>query len=907
MFYNMIISPIETIVDWCFTIFYHFTSSYIGVIGAIFGVSLCINFLALPLYNIADSLQEKERKIARKLDYRVKRIKQGFKGDEQFMMLQEYYRQNNYHPLYVLRSSLSILIEIPFFIAAYHYLSHCSLLLGESFLFFKDLGAPDALFSFSLFGKKLVINILPILMTLINFVSGYIYTKEAPAKEKIQLYIVAILFLVLLYSSPSGLVIYWILNNLFSLVKNIVMKRKNPSKILYFILCGIFVFITVFLLLFADGLSNKIKLIFGLFTFVFIIAIFIIRILKKSKLIQQLVQNIGNCVDSKKTFPIFLFSAIGICFLLGLLIPANVIGSSPIEFSFLGETKSPLNYIWTCFCFFFGFCVIWPLTIYKMFGQRIKKSLPVLFLVLFVTGIFNIFIFKPNYGKLNYFFSLEDPTVLNFYPLLFIILPFVVLLAVVVIYSITIKYNRTSIISLLLVSVCVGEIALGSYKCMSIKKVYKQYVSSVVVSEKQNTFSAIYHLSRNKENVIVLFMDRCINSFFPVFLQDFPQYEKDFAGFVLYPNTISFGAATINGFPPLAGGYEYTPKNNSLRSNELLVDKHNEATLVMPKIFLDGGYDVTFTDPSWPNYELKGDLSAFDSYPQIHVSEEIGKYYANYLAEKNYSNNLEPDNICRKQIRNFCILQGLYPPIRVYFYKTINEVGKEDKNYLVNYSNLYYLDKLTDFDNENKTFTFIENETCHNPLWLDSEFELPVNDNYGYSGAYKYVNDNDLQAYEVNVASFIQISKFLKYLRDNNVYDNTRIIIVSDHGAPEQFAAFKDFSNPVIPSAFNPMFMVKDFNATQPLKIDNTFMTNADTLFFAIEGLAISNKNPFTGKVFETDKETAICGMFLNEQWNATYLKKSTQFDYSQASCYSIKDNIYDEKNWNRYIFKEKK
>lgn len=154
MFYNMIISPIETIVDWCFTIFYHFTSSYIGVIGAIFGVSLCINFLALPLYNIADSLQEKERKIARKLDYRVKRIKQGFKGDEQFMMLQEYYRQNNYHPLYVLRSSLSILIEIPFFIAAYHYLSHCSLLLGESFLFFKDLGAPDALFSFSLFGKN---------------------------------------------------------------------------------------------------------------------------------------------------------------------------------------------------------------------------------------------------------------------------------------------------------------------------------------------------------------------------------------------------------------------------------------------------------------------------------------------------------------------------------------------------------------------------------------------------------------------------------------------------------------------------------------------------------------------------------------------------------------------------------
>lgn len=143
--YCIIISPIETIVDWVFNFILNKIDSA-GVIGAVFGVSLAINFLALPLYNIADRLQEKERKIAKALEPRVKKIKKAFKGDEQFMMLSEYYRQNNYHPLYVLRSSLSILIEIPFFIAAYHYLSHNEALRGAGFWIFNDLGSPDNFF-----------------------------------------------------------------------------------------------------------------------------------------------------------------------------------------------------------------------------------------------------------------------------------------------------------------------------------------------------------------------------------------------------------------------------------------------------------------------------------------------------------------------------------------------------------------------------------------------------------------------------------------------------------------------------------------------------------------------------------------------------------------------------------------
>ena len=60
MLYNIIIAPIEIIVEWAFLFIYNRFST-LNVIFSIIGVSLVINFLALPLYNIADKLQEKER------------------------------------------------------------------------------------------------------------------------------------------------------------------------------------------------------------------------------------------------------------------------------------------------------------------------------------------------------------------------------------------------------------------------------------------------------------------------------------------------------------------------------------------------------------------------------------------------------------------------------------------------------------------------------------------------------------------------------------------------------------------------------------------------------------------------------------------------------------------------------
>ena len=134
--YYIFITPIEKILEW---VFYYFIKMDCSVFTAIFGVSIVMNFLALPLYRIADALQKKERDVVRRMEPMVQHIRKTFSGDERFMMLSTYYRQNHYHPLYVIRGSLSILITVPFFIAGYHFLSHCPELVGQKFWIFKEV------------------------------------------------------------------------------------------------------------------------------------------------------------------------------------------------------------------------------------------------------------------------------------------------------------------------------------------------------------------------------------------------------------------------------------------------------------------------------------------------------------------------------------------------------------------------------------------------------------------------------------------------------------------------------------------------------------------------------------------------------------------------------------------------
>ena len=220
LLFDLTIAPIQLWMASALEYAYKLTASY-G--WSIVLMSLVVNFIILPIYIQAERWQQNERKIKNSISEREKMIKRAFKGQERFAMISTLYRQAGYSPLLALRSSLGFFLQIPFFCAAYLYLSDLKELQGVSYLFIKNLGAPDHLISVGNYS----INFLPILMTVINLLSAFIYSEGLAKKDKIQLVGMALLFLVLLYDSPSGLVLYWTCNNIFSLIKNLIYKLSS--------------------------------------------------------------------------------------------------------------------------------------------------------------------------------------------------------------------------------------------------------------------------------------------------------------------------------------------------------------------------------------------------------------------------------------------------------------------------------------------------------------------------------------------------------------------------------------------------------------------------------------------------------------------------------------------------------
>jgi YidC/Oxa1 family membrane protein insertase len=227
--YYIFIFPLESGMKFVLTTAYGICQNY-GI--SIVVMSLAVNIVLLPLYYLAEYWQGKEREIKKKMEPEINKIKAAFTGEKRYYYINAIYKRFKYHPLYSIRVSFGFLIQVPFFIAAYHYLSHLEKLTGESFLFIYDLFAPDKLINFG----TVAINVLPIIMTAVNIFSSYIYTKNLGKNEKIQLWALALLFLVLLYNSPAALVFYWTCNNIFSLIKNTLsvyvfkLKAVNPGK-----------------------------------------------------------------------------------------------------------------------------------------------------------------------------------------------------------------------------------------------------------------------------------------------------------------------------------------------------------------------------------------------------------------------------------------------------------------------------------------------------------------------------------------------------------------------------------------------------------------------------------------------------------------------------------------------------
>ena len=203
-----------------------YSALFVALVGAthspgwalvLFGIA--INLILLPVYYQMERAGRADSRWRAAMDEEVARIKRSYRGRERFFYMRTIHRHFGYRPLAVVLSSVDLYLQVLVFATVYSYFSGLEALAGEPFFSIADLSRPDGLLG--------GLNALPLVMTLANVGSAVLYGGDRARRR--NAFILATLFLVLLYRSPSGLLVYWTTNNLFSLVRNALEKRLVPT------------------------------------------------------------------------------------------------------------------------------------------------------------------------------------------------------------------------------------------------------------------------------------------------------------------------------------------------------------------------------------------------------------------------------------------------------------------------------------------------------------------------------------------------------------------------------------------------------------------------------------------------------------------------------------------------------
>jgi membrane protein insertase Oxa1/YidC/SpoIIIJ len=206
---------------------------FLGVSGSygltILMMSFVVSLILAPFYHITGILEKREKEIRLKLQPYISKINKIKNTKIRHEHITNLYKAYNYLPIKSLRSLSSLIIQIPIFIVVYRVLNRLlannPYTADASFWFINHLSNQDNL----LYG----INLLPILMTLINITSVILMTNFS--KDRKQGYATAVFFMIFLYRSPAGLVLFWASNNFLNLIRYlyVYLKKTNFKNISY--------------------------------------------------------------------------------------------------------------------------------------------------------------------------------------------------------------------------------------------------------------------------------------------------------------------------------------------------------------------------------------------------------------------------------------------------------------------------------------------------------------------------------------------------------------------------------------------------------------------------------------------------------------------------------------------------
>jgi YidC/Oxa1 family membrane protein insertase len=173
-------------------------------------LTVIVRLILMPLtfrqFRSAQAMQQ--------LQPKIKEIQRKYKSDkrklqEETMKLYQEYRVNPF------ASCLPLLIQMPIFICLYYAIRFTPEIHSSGFLFIPSLGKPYL----PLFGFYIASQI---------FSTELMMTPETDPQQKWIMRAMPIFFVVILYRFPSGLLVYWVTTNLWTIMQQVIIRRTAP-------------------------------------------------------------------------------------------------------------------------------------------------------------------------------------------------------------------------------------------------------------------------------------------------------------------------------------------------------------------------------------------------------------------------------------------------------------------------------------------------------------------------------------------------------------------------------------------------------------------------------------------------------------------------------------------------------
>lgn len=202
----------------------HFSHRFTGSYGFdIILLTILIKLLMAPLTHKSFA----SMKQMQKLQPQMERIKEKFKDDKEKMNkeIMELYRRNKVNPL---GGCLPMLFQFPVFIGLYNALRTPIELRHAPFMWIKDLSRPDwESLPLTLVGWNMGIPILTLLMGASMLLQQWMTPSAGDPNQKRMMMVMPLVFTVMFINFPSGLTIYWLVNNVLSIAQQYWINRMD--------------------------------------------------------------------------------------------------------------------------------------------------------------------------------------------------------------------------------------------------------------------------------------------------------------------------------------------------------------------------------------------------------------------------------------------------------------------------------------------------------------------------------------------------------------------------------------------------------------------------------------------------------------------------------------------------------